>query len=277
MKTRLLIMFTIGIIGLTGLSFPIIFACECGESTVEQRIENSDVIFSGKLYPNVWDFSEHKIAGNFNVIQVWKGADSFPQITTGDVTVVTGVDSGICGVEFVPNNKYLIFAKIDGDVLATSSCSGSWFLDGRADDVQALNAMKAEPEEPEPPTISDEQDKMLREYCETGIRHPDMIGIPQCIKNEIVCGPGSELVDGICHVIKYEKSDHMTPSIFLDGFFFMIFVSPFFIPSAIIFIVLSKTPRYDKKIRLVICIPAIIVILYFLWGLLVGWYPPGYA
>ncbi|MGY5148047.1 MAG: hypothetical protein ACW9W4_08620 [Candidatus Nitrosopumilus sp. bin_7KS] len=150
MKTRLLIMFTIGIIGLTGLSFPFVFACECVGSTLEQRIENSDVIFSGKLYPNVWDFSEHKIAGNFNVIQVWKGADSFPQIVTGDVTVVTGVDSGICGVEFVPNNKYLIFAKIDGDVLATSSCSGSWFLDGRADDVKALNAMKAEPEEPEP-------------------------------------------------------------------------------------------------------------------------------
>ena len=132
-------------------------------------------------------------------------------------------------------------------------------------------------EEPEPPLISDEQQQMIQEYCETGIRHPDMIVIPQCIKNDLVCGPGSELVDGICHVIKYEKSDHMTPSIFLDGFFFMIFVSPFFIPSAIIFIVLSKTPRYDKKIRLVVCIPAIIVVLYFLWGLLVGWYPLGYA
>lgn len=140
MKTRILIITTVGLIG---LSFPFVFACECMGSTLEQRIENSDVIFSGKLYPNVWDFSEHKIAGNFNVIQVWKGADSFPQITTGDVTVVTGVDSGICGVKFIPNNKYLIFAKIDGDVLATSSCSGSWFLDGRADDVQALDAMRA--------------------------------------------------------------------------------------------------------------------------------------
>lgn len=55
--------------------------------------------------------------------------------------------------------------------------------------------------EPAPPTISDEQQRMIREYCETGIRHPDMIGIPQCIKNKLVCGPNSKLVDGICTVI----------------------------------------------------------------------------
>ena len=60
--------------------------------------------------------------------------------------------------------------------------------------------------EPEPSFFSDEQDQMMREYCETGIRHPDMIGIPQCIKNEPGCGPGPMFVDGICHVIKYEKN-----------------------------------------------------------------------
>lgn len=35
--------------------------------------------------------------------------------------------------------------------------------------------------EPEPPTLSDEQNQMIRDYCLTGIRHPDMIVIPQCI------------------------------------------------------------------------------------------------
>ena len=54
--------------------------------------------------------------------------------------------------------------------------------------------------EPEPPTISDEQQQMIQEYCETGIRHPDMVGIPQCIKNEPGCGPGPMFVDGICKV-----------------------------------------------------------------------------
>jgi len=47
--------------------------------------------------------------------------------------------------------------------------------------------------EPEEPTISDEQLQMIREYCETGIRHPDMMGIPQCVKE-----PDWQLYPGEC-------------------------------------------------------------------------------
>ncbi len=43
--------------------------------------------------------------------------------------------------------------------------------------------------EPEPPTMSDEQKKMLQQYCETGVRHPHMEGIPQCIEKEPSCDP----------------------------------------------------------------------------------------
>ena len=132
-------------------------------------------------------------------------------------------------------------------------------------------------EEPEPPVISDEQQQMLRDYCLTGIRHPDMIGIPQCIKNELVCGPGYALADGVCQKIITEEHTRMEPSVFLDGFMFLLVISPFFIPGSIIFIVLSKTPRYSKGIIITVCIPATIVVLYFLWGLIVGWYPLGYA
>jgi len=39
------------------------------------------------------------------------------------------------------------------------------------------------------PIISDEQRQMMQDYCETGIRHPDMMGIPQCIKDEPICDP----------------------------------------------------------------------------------------
>lgn len=55
--------------------------------------------------------------------------------------------------------------------------------------------------EPEEPTISGEQQQMMWEYCETGIRHPDMIEIPQCIKNEHTCDPGYEYMKGNCHII----------------------------------------------------------------------------
>jgi hypothetical protein len=58
--------------------------------------------------------------------------------------------------------------------------------------------------ESEPSTMSDEQQQMMQEYCETGIRHPNMMGIPQCIKNELVCGPGSEYIDGVCEIVSVQ-------------------------------------------------------------------------
>ena len=135
MRTRLLIIFVlIFALGFIGTAL----ACECKESTVEQRIENAQVIFSGKLYGDVWESSDHHMEGNFAVKKTWKGAESFPSIKTGNVKVVTAVDSGLCGVKFVPNKDYLIFAQIDGENLRTSSCSGSWFLDGRGNEVRAL-------------------------------------------------------------------------------------------------------------------------------------------
>jgi len=57
------------------------------------------------------------------------------------------------------------------------------------------------PPEPEPPTITHTQQQMIEEYCKTGIRHPDMRGIPQCIKNEPICDPGSELINGVCNLV----------------------------------------------------------------------------
>ena len=92
-----------------------------------------------------------------------------------------------------------------------------------------------------------------------------------------LCGPNTELVNGICQIIITEDTRHGPVPPFIDALFFMPIILPFFIPGAIIFVVLSKTPRYSKEIRLSVCIPAIIMILYFLSGLYLGWYPPGYA
>ena len=95
--------------------------------------------------------------------------------------------------------------------------------------------------------------------------------------DEQICGPGFELVNGVCLVLETERQEYGPTPPFVDALFFILIILPFFIPSAIIFVVLSKTPRYSKEIRLSICIPAIIMILYFLSGLYLGWYPPGYA
>jgi hypothetical protein len=92
-----------------------------------------------------------------------------------------------------------------------------------------------------------------------------------------VCSPGTELVDGLCRVIKTDREHSGPMPKFIDALFFMLIVLPFFIPGAIIFVVISKTPRFSREIRLTVCIPAIIMILYFLSGLYLGWYPPAYA
>ena len=137
MKSRLLIIFTIGIIGFTGISF----AEESPGSPIPKPEQ-----------------------------------ESFTYTNCGPGTIY---QDGICVVDETENSNQ------------TKNQNEKW---------PAAYQDISKDSEPEPPTISDEQERMMREYCETGIRHQDMIGIPQCIKNELVCGPGAELVDGICMV-----------------------------------------------------------------------------
>ena len=56
---------------------------------------------------------------------------------------ITPKTSTACGVQFIAEKQYLIYAKTDGNNLITTTCDGSWFLDGRADDVNTLDAMGA--------------------------------------------------------------------------------------------------------------------------------------
>ncbi len=95
--------------------------------------------------------------------------------------------------------------------------------------------------------------------------------------DEQICGSGTEFLNGVCNIIETDKEHSGPMPKFIDALFFILIILPFFIPSAIIFVVLSKTPRYSKEIRLTVCIPAIIMILYFLSGLYLGWYPLGFA
>jgi hypothetical protein len=96
-------------------------------------------------------------------------------------------------------------------------------------------------------------------------------------KLDPLCGPNTEFVNGVCEVIITEHMRNVPVSSFVDGLFFIIFILPFFVPGALIFIVVSKTPRFSKSVMLAVSIPAIITILYFTSGLILGWYPPGYA
>ncbi|MCV0367746.1 MAG: cobalamin biosynthesis protein CbiN, partial [Nitrosopumilus sp.] len=89
MKTRLLIFtFVLSIMPIIFLT-PDVSACLCDGLTVEQRINQADVIFSGTAKDNPWNFSDDSIATGFDVHRVWKGGDVFPLIKNGFVTVST--------------------------------------------------------------------------------------------------------------------------------------------------------------------------------------------
>ena len=64
-------------------------------------------------------------------------------IEDGHVTVVTAKVSTACGINFIADKECLVYAKIDNNNLYITTCDGSWFLDGRAEDVEMLDAMGA--------------------------------------------------------------------------------------------------------------------------------------
>ncbi|MCH9657438.1 hypothetical protein K0U27_01870 [archaeon] len=108
--------------------------------------------------------------------------------------------------------------------------------------------------ESEPLIMSDGQQHMIEEYCETGMRHLDMIGIPQCIKNEPICGPNSKLSDGICVAIDGgckpdihgnttwcdPQYDYLKIILSEPSAFIFVFGTPVLIAGIIIFIVWRK-------------------------------------
>ena len=119
------------------------FACLCDDFTTSQRISHAEVIFSGTVSDGTWSHGDKGTAAGFDVKTVWKGAESFPLIKNGHVTVITPKVSTACGLNLIKEKDYLIFARIDGNVLHTTTCDGSWFLDGRADDVKALEDIES--------------------------------------------------------------------------------------------------------------------------------------
>lgn len=164
----------IGIVGFIGTAF----ACLCDDLTIEQRINSADVVFSGTINDNPWIFSEESIAAGFDVKTIWKGADSFPLIQDGHVTVITAKVSTACGVNFIKDKDYLIYAKIDGNNLYTNTCDGSWFLDGRNDDVEILNDMGS--------THAFIDAREIKGFSSSDCRGPGLHTVEQCEFDKLV-------------------------------------------------------------------------------------------
>lgn len=78
---------------------------------------------------------------HLKIRQPWKGVDA------DSLDVVTAADGGMCGYDFKPGKRYLIFAErrsIDGR-WAVSSCSQTHEFDGTGEDAAFLNSLAAAP------------------------------------------------------------------------------------------------------------------------------------
>jgi hypothetical protein len=168
----------IGFVTIIGFSVSNASACLCDDLTVEQKINQADVVFSGTVYENPWNFSKDKVAAGFSVQAVWKGADSFPQIKTGHVPVATAKVSTACGVNLIKDKEYLIYAKIVNDNLQTTTCDGSWFLDGKGDDVKILGEMGA--------THHFIDARKMKGYSSDDCRGPGLFTVEQCEFEKLV-------------------------------------------------------------------------------------------
>ena len=91
------------------------------------------------------------------------------------------------------------------------------------------------------------------------------------------CNEGTEYVDGVCKVIAivHSSSSHYvnTSPFYQSLLMFSLFLWPYFISGAAIFVVLAKTPRYKKSTRIAVTLSGSAVIIWFLIMMFIGIWP----
>lgn len=101
-------------------------ACSCAMAAPVEAAEWSDAVFAGHVV------DERRIAGDafqgdtvytFAVEGVAKGN------VGARIDVVAGGDGAMCGMAFGREQRWLVFATLDGDVLHSGLCSGSIVLE----------------------------------------------------------------------------------------------------------------------------------------------------
>ncbi len=120
------------------LHFDLILACTCAPpGTPTEELQKSDAVFIGSviaLTPVNRDqsgmFLFHKI--KFEVKSSWKGVD------LGEVTVITAIQSGMCGFPFEQGSTYLVYAFAQGDSLLTNICTRTRSLSQAKEDLDEL-------------------------------------------------------------------------------------------------------------------------------------------
>lgn len=134
------------LIGTTGFVIPQISACECKLSTLDDHLMTADVVFQGTITREPVTFNKNLVA-TFSAIDIFKKPSSeFDYLfSKGKINVTTGINSGICGVDFQADNTYIVFGIISDGRIETSSCSGTTTIDNYFEQMEYLQQYEPSP------------------------------------------------------------------------------------------------------------------------------------
>jgi hypothetical protein len=109
----------------------IALSCECEMVSVEDNLNQSVAVFSGKVVKITPDRSGDNLIVKFIVRDVWKG----DRVTT----VRTAREDSMCGFGFIKGGEYVVFASMEDGKLTTSNCDRTKKLDDEI--VNELNEL----------------------------------------------------------------------------------------------------------------------------------------
>ena len=118
-------------------------ACECTERPGPcTAFTRDDVVFVGRVVDMIRAEEPTILIGltvRFEIEQPFKGLS----VTRRTVDVKTGAESGDCGYDFKPGQRYLVFASQAHGSLYTSICTNNQPISDAQDDIELINALRS--------------------------------------------------------------------------------------------------------------------------------------
>jgi hypothetical protein len=115
---RILVAFALVVVA-TAMAAPPCWACECESTSKQEKAQNADVIFTGRVIEKevLGDTTDVKV--RFQVGKVYKGQ------AEKKTNVFTTNAPGLCGFGFKEDRKYTVFAYWSDGKKYTSNCMGT--------------------------------------------------------------------------------------------------------------------------------------------------------
>lgn len=97
-----------------------------------EAMDQMAAVFMGKALSRAENPTDYTATYRIEVSLVWKG------VTVKEVEITTGLDSGMCGVDLIIGEDYLIYAREYGGELHTDICTRTRAAEYASEDLAAL-------------------------------------------------------------------------------------------------------------------------------------------